>query len=80
MPKHGDARRVGRTVAAMTELNASPTPSEPWLSKKAIGAHYDLSVRTIERWIHRGCQSRVIGGVRRLRLSDVEDFLASDEG
>jgi hypothetical protein len=64
----------------MTEINAFPTPPEPWLSKKAIATHYDLSARTIERWIHRGCQSRVIGGVRRLRLSDVEAFLASQAG
>jgi hypothetical protein len=64
----------------MTEITASPTPPEPWLSKKAIGAHYNLSTRTIERWIHRGCESRVIGGVRRLRISEVEAFLASEEG
>ena len=34
---------------------------------------------SIERWVHRGCKSRLIGGVRRLRLSEryIQDLLHS---
>jgi hypothetical protein len=64
----------------MTESNTLCVTSEPWLSKTAVATHYNLSARTVERWIARGCRSRLIGGVRRLRLSDIETFLISEEG
>jgi hypothetical protein len=52
---------------------------EPWRSKNWIARHYEVSVRTVERWLFAGCESRLLGGVRRLRLSDAETFLSTQE-
>jgi hypothetical protein len=60
-------------------ITPNSAATEPWLSKKSLAAHYELSTRTVERWVHGGCPSRLIGGVRRLRLSEVEAFLARTE-
>lgn len=55
----------------------APGLGERWYSKRRIAEHYDVSIRTVERWLHGGCPARLIGGVQRFRISDVEDFLDS---
>ena len=73
----GGAVGSRRTVAGMNTTNTPSVTPEAWLSKTAVATHYELSARTVERWIARGCASRLIGGVRRMRLSDVEVFLCA---
>ncbi len=51
---------------------------EPWRSKAWIGGHFGVCVRTVERWMFAGCPSRLIGGVRRFRLSEVDGFLQAE--
>lgn len=63
----------------MTAPNALSALPEPWLSKSTVARQYETSVRTIERWIFDGCPSRLIGGMRRLRLSDVDGYLTDRE-
>ena len=58
----------------MSEQNNLELP-ETWLSKKTIARHYNVSVRTVERWLYAGCPSRMLGGVRRMRLSEIELWL-----
>jgi hypothetical protein len=59
----------------MTPATTVPTGHEPLLSKRSIAAHYSVSVRTVERWMFDGCPSRLVGAVRRFRLSEVDAFL-----
>jgi transposase len=48
---------------------------ERWLSKRKIARHYDYSERTVNRWVAAGCPSRMIGGERRFRISEVDAWL-----
>ena len=57
----------------------TPPHSEPWRSKKYLADHYDYSTRTIGRWMAAGCPSRMIGGERRFRVSDVDVWLSEQD-
>lgn len=48
-------------------------------SKKHVAEHFDVSVRTVERWIKAGLPvaTATWAGHPRLRISEVEDWLAS---
>jgi hypothetical protein len=45
---------------------------EPWVSEAVIARHYDVSARTVRRWRAQRMPSRLLGGSRRFRLSEVE--------
>jgi Helix-turn-helix domain len=49
---------------------------EPWVSGAVIARHYNVSTRTVRRWRALGMPSRMVGGARRFRLSDVERWHA----
>jgi hypothetical protein len=78
-PKPGSVFRLSPTVGLMPPQTPLQPGAERWLSKKNVADYYDLGVRTIERWVYDGCKSRMLGGVRRFRLSEVEAFLAARE-
>jgi len=48
---------------------------EPMVDIKGLIACYPVSRRTIERWIAKGCPSRLILGRRLFRISAVEKWL-----
>lgn len=48
---------------------------ERWVSKREVADHYGFSVRWVEIQIGLGMPARLIGGQRRLRLSDVDAWL-----
>lgn len=54
------------TVAALPER---------WLSKREVADHYGFSVRWVEIQIGQGMPARLIGGQRRLRLTEVDAWL-----
>ena len=74
----GDGAPRRRMVARMRTL-VDVSQMERYCSKREIADHYGLSLRTIERWQFDGCPSRLIGGVRRFRVSEVEQWLAMRE-
>jgi len=48
---------------------------DPWLNKAQVAAHLCLSVRTVERFVaEQGLPSRMVGGQRRFKLSEVEEW------
>jgi hypothetical protein len=49
---------------------------EPWLTEAVIARHYSVSARTVRRWRAQGMPSRMLGGSRRFRLSEVERWHA----
>lgn len=49
---------------------------EPWLNEDAVGRHFGVSTRTVRRWRLQGMPSRMLGGCRRFRLSEVERWHA----
>lgn len=49
--------------------------TEPWLSKRQIATHYGRSTRWIELMARQGMPSRMIGGRRAYRLSEVDVWL-----
>lgn len=52
---------------------------EPWLTERALAVHYGVSERTVRRWRLAGMPSRMLGGSRRFRLREVEDWHARGE-
>jgi hypothetical protein len=53
----------------------TPQLPERWLSKREVADHYGFSVRWVEIQIGRGMPARMIGGQRRMRLSEVDGWL-----
>lgn len=49
--------------------------TEPWISKRAVAQHYGRSTRWIELQMREGLPSRMLGGRRAFRLSEVEAWM-----
>jgi hypothetical protein len=49
--------------------------SERWLDKRALAAHYSVSVRTVEEWQHDGMPHAVIAGRVKYHASEAERWL-----
>lgn len=49
---------------------------EPWLSKRQIADHFGRSTRWVELRVSEGLPSKMIGGRRGFRLSEVETWIA----
>jgi hypothetical protein len=45
---------------------------EPWLDDAAVARHYSVSSRTVRRWRAEGMPSRLLGGSRRYKLTEIE--------
>jgi hypothetical protein len=51
------------------------TEIEPMVGLNGLLKVYPVSRRTIERWIGKGCPSRLIDGRRLFRISKVEKWM-----
>jgi hypothetical protein len=47
-------------------------PWEAWVDEETAARHFTASDRTIRRWRALGMPSRLMGGLRRYRLSECE--------
>jgi predicted DNA-binding transcriptional regulator AlpA len=54
--------------------------TEPWISKRALAQHYGRSTRWIELRMREGLPSRMLGGRRAFRLSEVEAWMGGQFG
>lgn len=54
--------------------------SEPWVSKAQVAAHFGRSKRWVELMAREGLPSRMIGGRRAYRLSEVDAWIAERFG
>ncbi len=65
----------------MTSTGAAVIPfpraavREPWLSKRQIADYFGRSTRWVELRMREGLPSKMIGGQRGYRLSEVEAWL-----
>jgi hypothetical protein len=48
---------------------------EPWLSKRQIAEHFGYSTRWVEMRVREGLPSELIGGHRKFRASECEEWL-----
>lgn len=48
---------------------------EPWLSKRQIADYFGRSTRWVELRVREGLPSKMIGGRRGFRLSEVEAWI-----
>lgn len=62
--------------ARVVVLPTARRDREPWLSKRQVAAHFGRTTRWIELRMREGLPSRMIGGRRGYRLSEVEAWLA----
>lgn len=47
--------------------------TEPWVKKEAVAAHFDISTRTVYRWVDQGCPiKRLRGGTLRFQIRAIE--------
>lgn len=59
---------------------ATYTAPEPWVTKTEVADHLNCSTRHVERLTRSGAiPSRMIGGLRRYRLSEVDNWAAAQE-
>lgn len=49
--------------------------AEPWLSKRQIADYFGRSTRWVELRVREGLPSKMIGGRRGFRLSEVEAWI-----
>lgn len=69
-------RTTRRTARSSRNQAATEEEAEPWIRYPAVAEHYDVSRRTVERWVAAGCPSEGWDGTMRIfRLSDVDRWL-----
>jgi hypothetical protein len=68
---------TSRAVAEHAPATTDPlsVAIEPWLTKKQLARHLGFSTRWVELRLRDGLPSRLIGGRRRFRLSEVERWV-----
>jgi hypothetical protein len=49
--------------------------AEPWVPADVVASHFQVSVRTVQRWKQQGCPSISRGGTVRYRVSTIEAWL-----
>jgi predicted DNA-binding transcriptional regulator AlpA len=59
---------------------AFPTKFEPWVTKAQVAAYFGRSTRWVELMTKQGLPSRMIGGRRAYRLSEVDAWVAERFG
>lgn len=64
------------------DVLAFPAPwhHEPWVSKAQLAQYLGRSTRWVELMARRGMPSRMIGGRRGYRLTEVDAWLAKEFG
>lgn len=66
---------VGPGMGASVIAFPASTVREPWLSKRQIADYFGRSTRWVELRVREGLPSKMIGGRRGFRLSEVEAWL-----
>jgi hypothetical protein len=52
--------------------------TEPWVKKERVADFFDVSTRTVYRWVHEGCPvKRLRGGTLRFQIGPLTDWLDS---
>lgn len=50
--------------------------TEPWVKKEAVAGYFDVSTRTVYRWVEKGCPiKRLRGGTLRFQIGVISDWL-----
>jgi excisionase family DNA binding protein len=67
----------GQVVSLSGARRRTPSLSEPLLTKQQLAARYQVSTRTVERWMKQGLKPQPRKRVRivRFRLSAVERWM-----
>jgi hypothetical protein len=62
----------GAQILRFPERQREGVTWEPWLDEMQVASHFGCSTRTVRRWRERGCPSRLVGGLRKYRLSEID--------
>lgn len=75
MDHSGEGARVIDLAAARRRREMS---DEPWVKKERVASHFDVSTRTVYRWVNDGCPvKRLRGGTLRFQIGPIADWLES---
>jgi hypothetical protein len=79
------ARRLGadvtkRAAASDTGTDAASATPEPWVTKRRLAKHLDVTPRWIEMQQRLGLPRLSTGGMNRYRISEVEAWLRERYG
>jgi predicted DNA-binding transcriptional regulator AlpA len=66
---------TGRTARASVVPFPGAALREPWLSKRQIADYLGRSTRWVELRVREGLPSKMIGGRRGFKLSEVEAWI-----
>ena len=70
-----DAKRAAlRVLQGVSDTGQAPTRVEPYLSLREVSRQLNISAVSLWRWRVPG---HILGGRRRFRMSEVEDYLES---
>lgn len=73
MHEPGEGAQIIDFGAAKRRREAS---SEPWVKKEKVAAHFDVSTRTVYRWVEAGCPIKTLrGGTLRFQIGAISDWL-----
>lgn len=71
--QQGEGARVIDFAAAKRRQEMS---DEPWVKKERVAEHFDVSTRTVYRWVNAGCPvKRLRGGTLRFQIGPIADWL-----
>lgn len=53
--------------------------AEPWVKKEKVAEHFDVSTRTVYRWVEAGCPiKRLRGGTLRFQIAAISMWLEGE--
>lgn len=65
---------MGQIVPFPDRFNNEGARWEPFVSEQSVARHFAVTTRTIRRWRELGMPSMPIGGTRRYRLSECQQW------
>ena len=75
MTSHPTAGAVRPRVTVSPSASVALQYVEPWFTKRQLAVHLGFSTRWVELRLREGMPSRLMGGCRRFRLSEVEEWI-----
>jgi hypothetical protein len=76
----GEVEIAGQGEAQVFDLGEArrrrEQSTEQWVKKERVAEHFDVSTRTVYRWVRAGCPIKTLpGGSLRFQLGPLRDWL-----
>lgn len=73
-----NAEREAEVIDLAAARRQRELSNEPWVKKEKVAEHFDVSTRTVYRWVVDGCpKKRLPGGTLRFQIGQMRSWLDS---